>query len=129
LRDSDTLPAAAAAKTIERSVALPPASDLEGTIAGVWRDVLGVQEIGMLDNFFDIGGHSLLAVRVHSRLKQDVSPNLSITDLVRYSTVRALAAHISGDNGSDKAAALTSAAKDWAAARREALKGRRPKAR
>jgi acyl-CoA synthetase (AMP-forming)/AMP-acid ligase II/acyl carrier protein len=104
-------------------------SDLEQRIADVWREVLGVHDIGVLDNFFDIGGHSLMAVRVHSRLKKELSPGLSITDLFRYSTVRALAAHVSGGNGDDTPSSLATSARNRAAARREALKGRRPKAR
>ena len=78
----------------------------------------------MLDNFFDIGGHSLLAVRVHSRLKSELSDGLSITDLFRYSTVRALAAHIASD-GDGGATTLTASARDRGAMRRSVQEGRR----
>jgi natural product biosynthesis luciferase-like monooxygenase protein len=106
-----------------------PASEIEGRIAAIWRDVLGVREIGMLDNFFDIGGHSLLAVRVHSRLKQEFRGDISITDLFRYSTVRALAAHIAGQGGESGAPSAAAAARDRGAMRRGAqqLRKRRPK--
>ena len=72
-----------------------PRTDLERTIASVWKDALGLDSIGATENFFDLGGHSLLLVRVHSRLRQQVGRNLSIMDLFRYTTISALAEHLS----------------------------------
>ncbi|MGC7102160.1 non-ribosomal peptide synthase/polyketide synthase [Amycolatopsis lurida] len=46
-----------------------PRTELETVIAGVWADVLGVERIGVLDNFFDVGGDSILSLRVVSRLR------------------------------------------------------------
>jgi acyl carrier protein len=45
-----------------------PRTEMERSVADTWREVLGVEKVGIYDNFFDIGGHSLLAVRVITRL-------------------------------------------------------------
>jgi len=78
-----------------RSVAAPE-SALEKTIASIWSEVLGVQGVGMTDNFFDLGGHSLLVVQVQRRLAEACGREVSITDMFRLPTVRALAAHLEG---------------------------------
>jgi hypothetical protein len=55
-------------------------SDLQRLIGSVWADALGVDQVGLDDNFFDLGGHSLLTVRVHGRLSGSMaSPSPSPT--------------------------------------------------
>ena len=71
-----------------------PQSDLERTIADVWSAVLRVPSVGSRDNFFDLGGHSLLVVQVHQRLTSALQLSFPITDLFRFSTVQAIAAHL-----------------------------------
>jgi len=70
--------------------------DLEQSIASIWQEVLRVDKVSVTRNFFDIGGHSLLAVQVHHRLVDRIAPDLSLTDLFRFPTVRALAEHLAG---------------------------------
>ena len=72
----------------------PPASDLEQLIARSWKEVLKIDRIGADDNFFDIGGNSLLMAQVHARLAESVRPDLSIVDLFQFPTIRALSAHL-----------------------------------
>jgi amino acid adenylation domain-containing protein len=69
-----------------------PQDRLERTIAGVWCELLRLDHVGREDNFFDLGGRSLLLVRVHSRLKTLVGNDVTILDLFRYPTIRSLAA-------------------------------------
>ena len=76
------------------AVFVGPATDLEQTIAAIWRECLGVAEIGANDNFFDLGGHSLLLVRVHDRLREQFKVDLSLTDLFRFPTIALLAANL-----------------------------------
>jgi acyl transferase domain-containing protein/aryl carrier-like protein len=64
-----------------------------GAIAAVWREVLGVPSLGVDDNFFDLGGHSLLLVQAHGRLRERF-PQLTALDLFRYPTVATLAAYL-----------------------------------
>jgi len=73
-----------------------PESDFEKTIAALWRDVLGRSEVGMSDNFFDLGGHSLLVVQVQRRLREVSGREVSITDMFRFPTIRGLAQHLAG---------------------------------
>ncbi|MCP4661793.1 MAG: amino acid adenylation domain-containing protein [bacterium] len=75
---------------------IAPRSELERTIAGVWRDVLGLEEVGITDNFFDLGGHSLLLAKVRGELQQRFEWELPIVDLFKHSTIRSLARHLSG---------------------------------
>jgi len=66
-------------------------SPVEGAIAAVWREVLGVTSPGPDDNFFDLGGNSLRMAAVHERLTRAAAPALRMTDLYRAPTIRALA--------------------------------------
>jgi amino acid adenylation domain-containing protein len=72
-----------------------PQTDLERAIAVVWQEVLGLETVGVHDNFFDLGGHSLLIVRLHDRLREVLKVELSFLDLFRYPTVRSLAKSLS----------------------------------
>jgi amino acid adenylation domain-containing protein len=67
-----------------------PRTQMERQVARLWQEVLGLETVGVHDNFFDLGGHSLLMVRVHGRLCEALSVDLSVTDLFRYPTVSAL---------------------------------------
>jgi hypothetical protein len=91
--DRGALPAPQAAGDGGRYVA--PRNSLERTIAGGWREILGLERVGVHDNFFELGGSSLLAVKLHGRLIQALGgKDLSIMDLFRYPTVDALARHL-----------------------------------
>ncbi|HQS31158.1 MupA/Atu3671 family FMN-dependent luciferase-like monooxygenase [Polaromonas sp.] len=79
-----------------------PASQLEGVISTIWRDVLGLDKVGTSDNFFDLGGHSLLVVQVQRRLRAATGREVSITDMFRLTTIEGLAAHLGG-NGTQSA--------------------------
>jgi amino acid adenylation domain-containing protein len=70
---------------------IPPENMMEQKIATLWRDVLRRDEIGIDDNFFDLGGHSLLVYQIFAKLRLDVDKPLAITDLFHYPTVRSLA--------------------------------------
>ena len=72
-----------------------PRSELERLIAGVWREALGVEQVGVRDNFFNLGGHSLLLIRVNNRLREALRMELPVVELFKYPTVSALAEHLS----------------------------------
>ncbi len=72
-------------------------SDTETAIAKIWCEALGLAEVGVTDNFFDLGGHSLLVVQVQRRLKELFDKEVAITDMFRFSTIQALARHLDGD--------------------------------
>ena len=92
-------PAAAAPRYARPEVAtayVAPTDEIERTIASVWQGVLGIGEIGRDDNFFDLGGHSLLLIQVHATLVEKLGRPLAVTDLFQYSTIASLAAHVGG---------------------------------
>jgi acyl-coenzyme A synthetase/AMP-(fatty) acid ligase len=99
-----------------------PENDVQRQIAEVYKRVLGVSQIGLADNFFLLGGHSLLAVQAHRELRASVSPGVTITDIFRFPTVAALAAHL---DGGGKPGEQLGRVADRAAARREAMAQRR----
>ena len=72
-----------------------PRSELERLIADVWREELGVERVGVRDNFFNLGGHSLLLIRVNNRLREALRMELPVVELFKYPTVSALAEHLS----------------------------------
>ena len=97
------LPLTANGKVDRRALPAPPAddagriapgSDLERRIAAVWCEVLGRDRVGVADNFFDVGGHSLLLIRLHKRLSESLGVELSIVDLFQHPTIAALAARL-----------------------------------
>ena len=74
-----------------------PRNALERTIAEIWKKALGLTEVGVHDNFFDLGGHSLLMAQVHDRLKETLGRDLSMVDLFRFPQVAALAKYLETD--------------------------------
>jgi amino acid adenylation domain-containing protein len=71
-------------------------------VAGIWRDVLHVERVGLYDNFFDLGGHSLLLVRLQSALKHEFGRDLPLVELFQRTTVSAQAERLSAPSaGSD----------------------------
>lgn len=56
---------------------MAPRTKIEGTIAAIWQEALKVEKVGVDDNFFDLGGHSLSMVQVHSKLREAFSKEIS----------------------------------------------------
>ncbi len=90
--DVSALPRALSAAT-ERRVIFPR-SELEKKILRIWQDVLGVATIGVADNFFEVGGDSLLLTAVLRRLNQERERPLSTAELFAHPTVQSLAEYL-----------------------------------
>jgi amino acid adenylation domain-containing protein len=77
-----------------------PQSPLEKQIAAVWKEFLLLERVGIDDNFFDLGGHSLLLTQVHSRLSEmhKDKKELTIVDMFRHPTIYTLAKYIGEDD-------------------------------
>ncbi|MEW6067031.1 MAG: amino acid adenylation domain-containing protein [Nitrospirota bacterium] len=69
---------------------IAPRNELEKIIASIWQKLLQVEKVGINDNFFDLGGHSLLIVQAHRRLHEFIDKELSITDMFRYPSIEKL---------------------------------------
>ena len=72
----------------------PPRTPKEAAIAALWADVLGLERVGRDDNFFDLGGNSLKAVRMLARLRQQLSDNVTLGALLQRPTPARLAAFL-----------------------------------
>ena len=86
--------AASEGLTDESSTAFaPPRTDMEQLVARVWEDVLGVNRVGLHDNFFDLGGHSLLSMKVIIRLEQETGRTINPREIF-LQTLQQLAASL-----------------------------------
>jgi oxalate---CoA ligase len=68
-----------------------PRTLTEETLAGVWRELLGVEQVGIYDDFFELGGHSLLAVRLLARIEKVFGRVVPLAMLMNGATVEGLA--------------------------------------
>ncbi len=102
----------------------PPASELEQTIASIWQEELHLQRVGRHDNFFDLGGHSLLLAQVYNRLRHLLDRPVRLVDLFRCPTISSLASYLSNEEGSG-VGGLEEKVKSRAEKQREATSQRR----
>jgi amino acid adenylation domain-containing protein len=70
------------------------ANEFERFIATAWQEALGLPAIGIDDNFFDLGAHSLTVAEVHAKLQGVLNREIALIDLFQFTTVRALASHL-----------------------------------
>ncbi|MFT3775981.1 MAG: KR domain-containing protein [Minicystis sp.] len=106
-----------------------PSTSLERTIAGIWREVLKVDSIDVNTSFFALGGQSILLIQVLSKLQQALGRDLTVVDLFRYPTIRALANHLGRaepTRGSTLEKATARAQKQREAAQQRAIPRGRP---
>ena len=99
-----------------------PASDLEQKIAWVLQELLALSEVGVDDNFFDLGANSLMMVQASVRLRGAIGQNVSLVQLFQFPTVRSLAAALGNEQPDDP---LAKQGQDRAQARKEAMQRRR----
>ena len=92
--DRQALPAPDFSESLLEPESILPRTPLEETLATLWQEVLQVPRVGVHDNFFDLGGESLSAVRLVSRVRQEVNIELSVRELFQTPTIAALALHL-----------------------------------
>jgi acyl carrier protein len=80
------------------SIYVAPQKEIEGTIASVWQAVLHIDRVSIEQNFFDLGGHSLLVAKVIGQLQEKFNRELSTIDLFQYPTIKAMAQYLSQEN-------------------------------
>ncbi|HEX2180493.1 MAG TPA: phosphopantetheine-binding protein, partial [Actinomycetota bacterium] len=108
----------------------PPVTDVQKRIAAIWSEVLGEERVGLKDNFFDLGGHSLLLFEMQNRLRAAFGAEIPIVDLFRLTTVEELARRFSGTEAPESSLAKVRSRveKQQASLRRQA-RGRRGETR
>jgi amino acid adenylation domain-containing protein len=88
--DRKALPAPEADQAVHDRRFVAPETEVEEMLAAIWREVLGVDEIGIYDRFFDLGGHSLKAMRVLSRVREAFQVDLPVRALLEAPTIAGL---------------------------------------
>ncbi|MFI1741190.1 non-ribosomal peptide synthase/polyketide synthase [Streptomyces sioyaensis] len=91
---------------------LAPRTPAERTVADIWSDVLDVHPVGADDDFFALGGDSVLAVRVLSRIREERGVRLTVRDLFTARTVAEVAALLDGADGTDPATPIPPAPRE-----------------
>ena len=86
--DRKALPAADAELTREY---IAPRNELEEKLAAIWAELLGLERVGIRDNFFEIGGHSLLAVRILARMEKEFNVPLRLSMMFTAQTIETVA--------------------------------------
>lgn len=73
---------------------VPPSSEIERRVANLYQELLGIEQVGVHDNFFDLGGHSLIGTQLISQLRRDLQIELPLRSLFEAPTVAALSLSI-----------------------------------
>jgi amino acid adenylation domain-containing protein len=71
-----------------------PGNDMEKIVAAVWKEILHLEEVGIHDNFFALGGNSITILKVNSRLEKKLGKSFPVVKLFKYPTVHALASYL-----------------------------------
>ncbi|MER6363212.1 beta-ketoacyl synthase N-terminal-like domain-containing protein [Kitasatospora sp. NPDC001527] len=92
-----------------------PATEQEEAVAALWREVLGVEEVGVDDDFFALGGHSLAAVRLNTRIQGRFGTELDLRDFFHSPTVAHTVRLLAGAGGGDTGEAIEALSRDASA--------------
>jgi acyl carrier protein len=94
--DRQALPAVAHEKAPASPDAARPQTQTEKALAAIWADLLKLDSVGLHEDFFDLGGHSLMAIRSISRIRDAFEVDVQLRNLFEHPTVAGLAAVIDG---------------------------------
>lgn len=97
--DIRALPTAQGNRPELESAYAAPRSKIERTVAAIWQEALHIEKVGIGDNFFDLGGHSILLMQVHSKLEELLGREISMVELFEYPTISSLVAHLTEQKG------------------------------
>jgi amino acid adenylation domain-containing protein len=104
-----------------------PGSDKEKRIACLWKELLNLEEVGIQDNFFDLGGNSLNIIQLNSRLKKEFNQEISVVSLFTYPTIRSFIEYLEQQ---EKSQTFSEKELEWfqeASKKKSRLKNRRRK--
>ena len=96
-----------------------PENEAQQTIATIWKQLLSLERVGVQDNFFDLGGHSLLIVQLHRQLQAAFEKTLSVAEVFQYPTIAAMAQHMTAQASAQPPEVEDRSAKRRAAASRK----------
>jgi len=97
--DRTALPDLALSMDRDREIKISSLSETESKIMDIWKKVLNISNVGINDNYFDIGGNSINTIQIVSEIKQKFDKEIQIVDLFKYTTIKSLSKFIIGENG------------------------------
>ncbi len=113
----------------KRPEMVKPTNEVERQVADLWKEILQIEDIGITDNFFDLGGHSLNVIQLQTRVKEVFDRDIAVVDLFKYPTVESFARFLSAghEDGAKSEQAQQRATKQRAAldAQRARMRRRR----
>jgi FkbM family methyltransferase len=89
--DRKALPLPSAQQAYSPANFVAPQTETEKELAAIWAEILGSDQFGIHDNFFDCGGHSLTATQLVTRIRKNFAVELSLRDFLKYPTIAGLA--------------------------------------
>jgi hypothetical protein len=95
--DRKALPAAGIDRPEQKQTYVAPKTQLEQAMARIWAEALRIESVGVRDNFFDLGGHSLLLIEVQQRLRDELGLNIPVVELFARPTISLLAEFAVGE--------------------------------
>jgi acyl carrier protein len=122
--DRQSLPSLDGARQETATPFVPPATEVERKLAAIFRELLGLHEIGLDDNFFDLGGNSLLMVQVVEKIRGELGLKISLVRVFQFPTLRSLAAAIAS-SAADPGHAAVQPEQNRGQLRREMMQRRR----
>jgi len=96
-----------------------PSTELERSVARIWQEVIGIEPVGADDNFFDLGGDSLIAIQAIDQLKRELGMEIPVVSLYEGVTIRSLVALVNADQNGDEAAQPSAGTRDGRVSRRK----------
>ena len=102
--DRQALPAPDGARQETATPFVPPATEVERKLAAIFRELLGMDEIGLDDNFFDLGANSLMMVQVIEKIRAELGLKISLVRVFQFPTLGSLAAAIAASEADPGAA-------------------------
>jgi acyl carrier protein len=97
---------------------------MERVVARAWQQALGIPSVGLNDNFFDLGAHSLTVAEAHAKLQEELGREIALLDLFQFTTVSALAAHLDAQSANPSVNAQAASQLSERAARRRMARQR-----
>lgn len=82
---------------VAQKIIVSAGNELERTMVDLWQELTGAVQISTQDNFFEIGGHSLMLLRLQGLIKKTLQKDVEVVDLLQYPTVSSLCQHLSQD--------------------------------
>ncbi|NEO31125.1 MAG: amino acid adenylation domain-containing protein [Symploca sp. SIO3C6] len=120
--DKRTLPAPENCLQLKEAYVMPQ-TEAERLIATVWQEMLQLEKVGINDNFFSLGGYSLLLVKTQAKLNEIFSKEISVLELFQYTTIKSLAQYLNNKTDVEKNKKTTSRnIQNRASKQKEALK-------